>query len=53
MAISHWGEEALTEIRKHPGLAVVMLLISCFLTLIGMLLSDLSYAIVDPRISFD
>ena len=32
---------------------MAVLLISCFLTLIGMLLSDLSYAVVDPRISFD
>lgn len=33
MAISVWGEEAVSEIRKHPGMAVVMLLISLFLFL--------------------
>ena len=32
---------------------MAVLLISCGLTLAGMLLSDLSYAIVDPRITFD
>ncbi len=31
MAISGWGLEAISEFRKHPGLAAVMLLISCFL----------------------
>jgi peptide/nickel transport system permease protein len=30
-----------------------VLLISAALTLVGMLLSDISYALVDPRISFD
>jgi ABC-type dipeptide/oligopeptide/nickel transport system permease component len=29
------------------------LLFSTALTLVGLLLSDLSYALVDPRISFD
>ncbi len=32
---------------------MAVLLISCALTLVGMLLSDVSYAIVDPRITFD
>lgn len=31
---------------------MAILLISCALTLVGMLLSDLSYALVDPRITF-
>jgi iron(III) transport system permease protein len=31
MAISEWSEEAISEIRKNPGMAVVMLLISLFL----------------------
>jgi iron(III) transport system permease protein len=31
VAISEWGEEAISEFRKHPGLAAVMLLITCFL----------------------
>jgi ABC-type dipeptide/oligopeptide/nickel transport system permease component len=30
-----------------------VLLISSILTLLGILLSDISYALVDPRISFD
>ncbi|MBT8333788.1 MAG: iron ABC transporter permease, partial [Deltaproteobacteria bacterium] len=33
MAISAWSEEAVSEIRKHPGMAAVMLLISLFLLL--------------------
>lgn len=33
MAITVWGEEAVAEIRKHPGMAAVMLLISLFLML--------------------
>jgi ABC-type dipeptide/oligopeptide/nickel transport system permease component len=32
---------------------MAVLLFSTVLTLIGLLLSDLSYAVVDPRISFD
>ncbi len=32
---------------------MAVLLISCALTLVGMLISDLSYALVDPRITFD
>ncbi len=40
-------------IGRDYNAVMAVLLISCFLTLIGMLLSDLSYAIVDPRISFD
>jgi peptide/nickel transport system permease protein len=31
---------------------MAVLLISCALTLVGMLISDLSYALVDPRITF-
>jgi iron(III) transport system permease protein len=31
VAIIEWGEGTISEIRKHPGLAAVMLLISCFL----------------------
>jgi peptide/nickel transport system permease protein len=30
-----------------------VLLISTLLTLVGLLISDISYAVVDPRISFD
>lgn len=33
MAISHWAEEAISEIRKKPGLALLMVLISCFLAI--------------------
>lgn len=33
MVITTWGEEAVSEIRKHPGTAAVMLLISIFLLL--------------------
>ncbi len=32
---------------------MAVLLISCALTLVGMLLTDLCYALVDPRITFD
>jgi peptide/nickel transport system permease protein len=38
--------------RDYNALMAV-LLISALLTLIGILISDISYAIVDPRISFD
>ena len=31
MAVSEWRTEVISEFRKHPGLAVVMLLISLFL----------------------
>ncbi len=31
MRITKWGDEAISEFRKHPGLAVLMLLISLFL----------------------
>lgn len=40
------------NLRDYNAVMAV-LLISCSLTLVGMLLSDISYAIVDPRISFD
>ena len=40
------------EARDYNAVMAV-LLISCALTLAGMLLSDVSYAIVDPRITFD
>jgi len=39
-------------VRDYNAVMAV-LLISSVLTLIGMLLSDLSYALVDPRITFD
>ena len=32
---------------------MAVLLISSALTLLGMLISDLSYALVDPRITFE
>lgn len=31
MAVSEWGKDAISEFRKHPGQAAVMLLISLFL----------------------
>lgn len=40
-------------VGRDYNAVMAILLISCSLTLVGMLLSDLSYAIVDPRISFD
>ena len=44
----------LESIQSRDYNAVMaVLLISCALTLVGMLLSDLSYAMVDPRITFD
>jgi len=39
-------------VRDYNAVMAV-LLISAALTLVGMLLSDLSYAVVDPRITFD
>lgn len=33
MAFFRWGDEAVSEIRKHPGMAAVMLLITIFLLL--------------------
>jgi peptide/nickel transport system permease protein len=40
-------------IARDYNVVMAVLLISCSLTLVGMLLSDLSYALVDPRITFD
>jgi len=40
------------NVRDYNAVMAI-LLISCSLTLVGMLLSDISYALVDPRISFD
>jgi peptide/nickel transport system permease protein len=40
-------------VGRDYNAVMAILLISCSLTLVGMLLSDLSYAVVDPRISFD
>lgn len=62
------GSVVLEFVFNLPGLGLYMLdsifvrdynaimaitLVSALLTLVGILLSDLSYAIVDPRISFD
>ena len=38
---------------KDYNAIMALTLFSAVLTLIGILLSDISYAIVDPRISFD
>jgi len=40
-------------VGRDYNAVMAILLISCSLTLVGMLLSDISYAVVDPRISFD
>ena len=40
------------NVRDYNAVMAV-LLISSGLTLVGMLLSDLSYALVDPRITFE
>ena len=40
------------NLRDYNAVMAV-LLISSVLTLIGMLISDLSYALVDPRITFE
>ena len=48
------GLYVLDSIRVRDYNAIMaVLLISSSLTLLGMLLSDLSYALVDPRITFD
>ena len=48
------GQFMFESIQSRDYNAVMaVLLISCALTLAGMLLSDISYAIVDPRITFD
>ena len=41
------------RLKHYYNAVMAILLMSCSLTLVGMLLSDISYAIVDPRISFD
>jgi peptide/nickel transport system permease protein len=40
-------------VGRDYNAVMAILLMSCSLTLVGMLLSDISYAVVDPRISFD
>ena len=45
------GFEAI--LLRDYNVIMAILLISSLLTLIGMLLSDLMYALVDPRITFD
>ena len=40
-------------IGRDYNAVMAVLLISCALTLVGMLLTDLAYALVDPRITFD
>ena len=40
-------------LQKDYNAVMVVLLISSLLTLIGMLLADLAYALVDPRITFN
>ncbi|MCP4871291.1 MAG: ABC transporter permease [Proteobacteria bacterium] len=40
-------------IGRDYNAVMAVLLISCVLTLVGMLLTDLAYALVDPRITFD
>ena len=40
-------------IARDYNAIMAVLLISSALTLIGMLISDLTYALVDPRITFD
>ena len=48
------GSYIFSSVLQYDYNAVmVVMLISSFLTLIGMLLADLSYALVDPRITFD
>ena len=48
------GQYILTSITQYDYNAVMaVLLISSVLTLVGMLLVDLAYAFVDPRITFD
>lgn len=38
---------------RDYNIVMAVMLISSFLTLIGMLISDISYALIDPRITFD
>lgn len=49
--MGRYGFEAI--MTRDYNVVMAILLISSFLTLIGMLLSDIMYAIVDPRITFD
>lgn len=52
--IDGMGKLMLTAIQfRDYNIIMGVLLISSILTLIGILLSDISYALVDPRISFD
>lgn len=52
--IDGMGKLMLTAISfRDYNVIMGILLISSILTLIGLLLSDISYALVDPRISFD
>jgi peptide/nickel transport system permease protein len=48
------GQLAYTALvgRDYPIVFTVMMF-SAFLTLLGTLISDILYAVVDPRISFD
>ncbi|MBV72149.1 MAG: hypothetical protein CMH52_12550 [Myxococcales bacterium] len=48
------GSYIFTSVTQYDyNVVMAVLLISSLLTLIGMLLADLSYALVDPRITFD
>jgi peptide/nickel transport system permease protein len=52
--IDGMGKLMLTAINyRDYNIIMGVLLISSVLTLVGILISDLSYALVDPRISFD
>ena len=53
-AIDGMGKLLITAIQfRDYNVIMGILLLSAVLTLIGILLSDISYALVDPRISFD
>ena len=49
--MGRYGFEAI--LTRDYNVVMAILLISSLLTLIGMLISDILYAIVDPRITFD
>ena len=49
--IGQWMFQSI-QLRDY-NVVMAVLLISSVLTLIGMLLADLAYALVDPRISFE
>jgi peptide/nickel transport system permease protein len=52
--IDGMGKLMITAIMfRDYNIIMGILLLSAVLTLIGILLSDISYALVDPRISFD